>query len=97
MFCWSTCVDLFIGLELDGHVKGFMGFYFVEGEPYLNSSHGTMINYWDGTVHYLLQLGGVALYTMQCVRFYVIILKFTNSIVLMSLFPTFFVCCFFFF
>ncbi|XP_076443801.1 transmembrane 6 superfamily member 1-like [Babylonia areolata] len=65
MFCWSSFIDLFIGLELDGYVKGFMGFYFVEGEPYLNSSHGTMINYWDGTAHYALQFSGVVLYCMQ--------------------------------
>ena len=58
-------MDLFIGLELSGYVKGFMGFYFVEGESYLNSSHGMMINYWDGTAHYALQLSGIALYTMQ--------------------------------
>lgn len=65
MFCWSTCVDFFIALELAGYVKNIMGFYFVEGEPYLNSSHGTMINLWDGTVHYTLQLTGISLFTMQ--------------------------------
>ncbi|KAK7115894.1 transmembrane 6 superfamily member 1-like [Littorina saxatilis] len=64
-FCWTTVIDLFVGLELDGLVKGFMGFYIVEGEPYLNSSHGTMINYWDGTAHLLLQLSGISLFTMQ--------------------------------
>ena len=69
-FCWSAFIDLFIGLELDGFVKGFMGFYFVEGEPYLNSSHGTMINYWDGTVHFALQLSGIVLFCMQYVFFF---------------------------
>lgn len=65
MFCWSAVLDLFIGLDLDGFVPSFMAFYFVEGEPYLNTTHGTMICYWDGTAHFILQLSGIALFCMQ--------------------------------
>lgn len=67
LFCWSGVIDLFIALELDGYVSGYMQFYFLEGEPYLNTSHGTMINYWDGTVHYTLQLSGIILFCLQYV------------------------------
>lgn len=64
MFTWSSVIDLFIGLELDDHVSGFMGFYFLEGEPYLKTPHGTMINYWDGTVHLFLYLSIIGLFAM---------------------------------
>jgi hypothetical protein len=57
IFSFTAVVDLFIGLELDGFVKGFMEFYLREGEPYLRSSYGTSINWWDGTGHFLMYLG----------------------------------------
>ena len=65
MFSWSSCVALFLGLELDGYVKNFLGFYLMEGEPYMNSIHGMMVSYWDGTVQYTLTLSGIALFTKQ--------------------------------
>ncbi|PVD20201.1 hypothetical protein C0Q70_20697 [Pomacea canaliculata] len=65
LFCWTGIVDLFIGLELNGFVSNFMGFYLLEGEPYLNTSHGMFINYWDGTVQYALQLSSIALFCLQ--------------------------------
>ncbi|KAH9515261.1 Transmembrane 6 super member 1, partial [Bulinus truncatus] len=62
VFCWSCMIDLGIGLELDGYISNFIGFYFAEGEPYLFTAHGTLINYWDGTVHYGLGLAIIILY-----------------------------------
>ncbi|KAK3604500.1 hypothetical protein CHS0354_001181 [Potamilus streckersoni] len=61
VFAFTSCVDLFIGLELDQYVSGFMEFYFREGEPYLQTAHGTLINWWDGTGHYALYLILIAL------------------------------------
>ncbi|KAK7496050.1 hypothetical protein BaRGS_00012751 [Batillaria attramentaria] len=65
MFCWSAILDLFVGLELDGFVKFFIPFDYLEGEPYLNTTHGTMMCYWDGTAHFVLQLSGIVLFCMQ--------------------------------
>eukprot|EP00117_Sycon_ciliatum_P004243 scpid53026/ scgid1714/ Transmembrane 6 superfamily member 1 len=56
VFAFTSIVDLFIGLELHGFVEEYMAFYFKEGEPYLYTSHGMIINYWDGTGHYILAL-----------------------------------------
>lgn len=61
IFSFTAVVDLFIALELDGYVTGFMEFYLREGEPYLRSSYGTMINYWDGTGHFSMYLGMIYL------------------------------------
>jgi hypothetical protein len=65
VFAWTSMIDLSIGLELDGYISNFMGFYFAEGEPYLNTAHGTAINYWDGTVHFALYLAIIALYSKR--------------------------------
>ncbi|KAH3836219.1 transmembrane 6 superfamily member 1-like isoform X1 [Dreissena polymorpha] len=61
IFSFTAVVDLFIALELDGYVKGFMEFYLREGEPYLRSSYGTLINWWDGTGHFSMYTGMIAL------------------------------------
>ncbi|WAQ99057.1 TM6S1-like protein [Mya arenaria] len=61
IFSFTCVVDLFIALELDGYVKGFMEFYLREGEPYLRSSYGCLINYWDGTGHFAMYLAMIAL------------------------------------
>ncbi|XP_042559020.1 transmembrane 6 superfamily member 2 [Clupea harengus] len=52
-----TCmVGLTNALEQDGYIKGFMDFYLRKGEPYLSTSYAIMMSYWDGTVHFSLQL-----------------------------------------
>nr|KAG5705976.1 hypothetical protein BaRGS_010866 [Batillaria attramentaria] len=61
----NAILDLFVGLELDGFVKFFIPFDYLEGEPYLNTTHGTMMCYWDGTAHFVLQLSGIVLFCMQ--------------------------------
>ncbi|KAK0057313.1 transmembrane 6 superfamily member 1 [Biomphalaria pfeifferi] len=65
VFCWSCMIDLGIGLELDGYISNFIGFYFIEGEPYLFTAHGTLINYWDGTVQYGLGLAMIILFCQK--------------------------------
>lgn len=65
VFSWSCMIDLGIGLELDGLISNFMGFYFIEGEPYLNTSHGAVISYWDGIVHFILGLAIISLYCQR--------------------------------
>lgn len=65
IFSFTAVVDLFIALELDGYVQGFMEFYLREGEPYLRSSYGTMINWWDGIGHFSMYIGMIALMCSQ--------------------------------
>lgn len=65
--CWSSLLNLCIALDVDGFVKGFLGKQLVnlEWEPVFNTSQGVLLLYWDGTVHYILQLSAVVLYTVQ--------------------------------
>jgi len=61
IFSWSCMIDLGIALELGGHISNFVGFYFAEGEPYLMTSHGAVINYYDGTVHFVMYIALITL------------------------------------
>ncbi|XP_054983790.1 transmembrane 6 superfamily member 2 [Sorex araneus] len=56
VFAFTSVVDLLIALREDGYMGSFMDFYTKEGDPYLRTSHGIAICYWDGTVHFLLYL-----------------------------------------
>ena len=55
VFSFTAIVDLLIGLTLDGYIDTLL-FYLNNGEPYLKSPHGCMINYWDGTIHFALYI-----------------------------------------
>lgn len=47
---FSSVIDLFLGLEMDGIVRGYLPNYLKYGEPYLMSAWGAVVAYWDGTV-----------------------------------------------
>ncbi|XP_062590587.1 transmembrane 6 superfamily member 2-like [Saccostrea cucullata] len=49
---FAAVIDLTIALENDKIVHSVMAFYFVSGEPYLKSGHGSGINYHDGIIHF---------------------------------------------
>jgi len=54
-FTWTCLVDLLLAFNIDGFID-WLDFYLEEGEKYLQSAHGAAINYWDGSVHYVLYL-----------------------------------------
>lgn len=56
IFLFASLVDTTVALENDGYIGKYMHFYLLQGEPYLKTPFGTMINYWDGTIHFALVL-----------------------------------------
>jgi len=55
VFAFTAIVDLEIGMTLAGWI-GSVDFYLQKGEPYLKSSYGSFINWWDGTFHWSLYI-----------------------------------------
>ncbi|MFK8049864.1 MAG: hypothetical protein AB8B81_15665 [Halioglobus sp.] len=53
IFAFAAIIDLLISLTLLGY-SDLMRSYAQESEPYLQSSHGAAILFWDGTVHFTL-------------------------------------------
>ena len=56
LFSWSCMVSTIFYLVTVELASGFAGFYLKVGEPYLNTSFGTLSNLWDGVVHFFLYL-----------------------------------------
>ncbi|KAK2154024.1 hypothetical protein LSH36_279g03129 [Paralvinella palmiformis] len=65
---FSSVADFLIGLETDGLLSGFMTKYLSDGEPYLQTPHGSMICYWDGIAHYVMYI--LMLYALSWGRSY---------------------------
>jgi hypothetical protein len=63
IFCLDAVCSFGMALELDGYFKFSKLSNLSSVEPYLETAHGTMISYWNGTAHYLLCLAAIALYT----------------------------------
>lgn len=55
IFAFACVLDFLIAMTLMGYTD-VMSVYFESGEPYLKSSHGMAVNFWDGTVHLGLYL-----------------------------------------
>ncbi|CAF0741843.1 unnamed protein product [Adineta ricciae] len=55
IFSFTAIADLLLALTIDGYSSAFL-FYLEQGEVYLKTGHGLFINYWDGTMHFLLYL-----------------------------------------
>ena len=51
-FAWSCVVDGISSLDACKYIKGFIGYYFVHGEPYLATTFGVLTTGWDSIVNY---------------------------------------------
>lgn len=51
---FASVIDLLCSLEYDKLIAGYMSFYLVKAEPYLDTAYNAAICYWDAVVHYVL-------------------------------------------
>eukprot|EP00944_MAST-04C_sp_MAST-4C-sp1_P008130 g8130.t1 len=54
-FTFACMCDLWLGLAID-NINDLFSFYLVNGEPYLNTAHGSGLNWWDASAHFILYL-----------------------------------------
>ena len=54
-FTFACMCDLWLGLAID-NINPLFSFYLESGEPYLNTAHGSGLNWWDATAHFILYL-----------------------------------------
>ena len=52
-FTFACMCDLWLGLAID-NINDLFSFYLVNGEPYLNTAHGSGLNWWDASAHFVL-------------------------------------------
>uniref|UniRef100_A0A0B7AHF0 EXPERA domain-containing protein n=1 Tax=Arion vulgaris TaxID=1028688 RepID=A0A0B7AHF0_9EUPU len=63
LFCLDAACSFGTALELDGYISFQKLSNISSVEPYLQTAHGTMITYWNGTAHFILCIAAIALYT----------------------------------